>query len=560
MMVLTAFAACTDHDDPVDFGIDQQNIEMDANGGVHTVKISSSESWIAMTDNPWISVSPANGRGSAECEIIIDSALTNVPRKGLVRIRTQQSLRDMDINVEQKGYEYTVEIDDNEVTVPNYAAYGNRYFDVKVRTNTEFDVTLPDDAGWLTYETPTFNFDRGIRPREVTVRFNWQISSQPERIAEVRFKPKSVEASRLDNLKVTQEAAPKIEENTRAGDSVALLGIARALDTWVSWESAEPMDQWENVVLWEEGMEGFTEDKAGRVKRADFFLFGTKEGLPYEVQYLTAADELIFRSNVNSFLYNLNEGEYISKLTNLKRLTMVAYGLTELSNSLTEMKNLEYLNLAANNFETFPPILRKENFPNLKELILNANQRVLVYDISNYNRVDIGGFYGSTTPDGEFPRWLLEWDSLETLVLGVNYLQGHLPSLEDDPSWTSFYTEEDVMQADSLPSGRFHDLKPDGSPQGIVGLPKVWPKMKTFSINYNRMTGRLPDWLLYHPGLDWWLPFVFVFSQEGKDETGKIAGFDNEPPTTMEYYYNFFTSKTNPYGDENADGSTNKKR
>ena len=99
------------------------------------------------------------------------------------------------------------------------------------------------------------------------------------------------------------------------------------------------------------------------------------------------------------------------------------------------------------------------------------------------------------------------------------------------------------MQADTLPAA-------------IVGLPKVWPKMRRFTINYNRMTGMLPDWLLYHPALDWWIPFTFVFVQEGKDEYGKNAGFDNEPPTTMEYYYNFYPKKKNPYGDNNGEGDT----
>ena len=546
---LALAAACTRTDDLVEFGIDQQKIEMKADGGARTIKISSPENWIAQTDAPWISVSPANGRGSTECQIIIDSALTNSPRKGLVLIQTQQSLKDMQIEIEQEGYEYAVQIDNNDITVPNYAAYGERYFDVTVRTNTEFEVQVPDDAGWLTFETPKFNFNRGIRPREVTVRFNWKVSSQPERIAEVRFAPKSVEAARLDNLKVTQEAAPVIEKDTRAGDSVALLGIARSLNTWESWESAEPMDRWRNVQRWEDG------PNAGRVKRADFFLFTTKEEIPYEVQYLTAAEELRFRSNVNSFLYSLDPGEYITMLPKLKRLTIQAYGLTELNSNFKNLESLEYLDLSANNFDDFPAVLKggHENFKSLRTLILNANQRTLVYDINNYNNKELlGGFYKATKDTHEFPRWLLEWKELDTLVLGVNYLQGTLPKLDDDPTWTDFYTEEDVMQADSLPKGRFSDKKPNGAPQGIVGLPKVWPNMRLFTINYNRITGSVPDWLLYHPCLDWWIPFTFLFNMEGKDDNGKNAGFDNEPNVTMDYYYEFYDKKKNPY--LNADG------
>ena len=545
---LATLAACTDADPAVEFGVDEKNIAMGADGGTHTIKIDSPESWIALTDDPWISVSPANGRGSTECKIIIDSALTDTPRRGLVRIQTQTSLKDTQIEIEQQGYEYTVEVSENSITVPNYAAYGQRYFDVTIKSNTEFDVVVPDDAGWLTFDRPRFNLNRGSRPREVTVRFNWQISSQPERIAAVTFKP-AKETSRLDNLTVIQEAAPAIEADTRAGDSVALLGIARALDTWYSWESPDPMDRWSDVELWEEGMEGWTPEKNGRVKKADFFLFATREGLPYEVQYLTAAEELIFRGNENSFLYNLDPGEYITKLKNLKRLTMQGYGLTELNDAMVEMESLEYLDIAANNFERFPTILRQENFPKLKSLVMNANQRNLVYDLSNDSRNNLGGFYSSSGPDAEFPRWLLEWDSLEELSLGVNYIQGSFPKLEDDPTWTSFYEESEVSLVDSLPNGSFAEKNPDGSPKGVVGMPKVWPKMRRFTINYNRMTGSVPDWLLYHPALDWWIPFTFLFNQEGKDETGRIAGFDNEPKTTMDYYYQFYTTKRNPYAD-----------
>ena len=557
LLSLVLAVSCSDADEGIGFDIDQQQIAVEADGGMRTIKIVSSEYWIASTDNPWIAVSPANGRGSAVCQVLIDSALTNTPRKGMIRIQTQQSLQSIQIEVEQQGYDYAVVLDDNRVTIPNYAAYGERYFDVKVRTNTAFDVEIPEHAGWLSVERPVFNFDRQARPREVTVRFNWQISSQPERMAEVHFTP-AVEAARIDNLTVTQEAAPAIELDTRAGDSVALLGIARSLNTWESWESAEPMSNWSSVELWEEGMEGWTPEKNGRVKRASFFLFETKEGLPYEVQYLTAAEELSFMSNVNSFLYDLDPGEYIAKLTHLKRLTIMGYGLSTLTDDFTRLTDLEYLDLSANNFETFPAVLRKESFPNLKHLILNANQRMLVYDLSNDNRVNLGGFYAATNPEGDFPRWLLEWDALETLVLGVNYLQGHIPTLEDDSSWTSFYTEEDVIQADTLPSGNFAERTASGVPQGIVGLPKVWPKMTRFTINYNRMTGSVPDWMLYHPAFDWWIPFTFVFNQEGKDETGRNAGFDNEPPTTMDYYYNFYTKKKNPYGNESETDSATK--
>ena len=172
----------------------------------------------------------------------------------------------------------------------NFSAFGTRYFDVKVKTNVDFAVEVPTSAeSWLKFDSYKVELDRGIRPREVTVRFNWSINSQPnERIADVVFKPKrEVELARQDNLLVTQGAAEPIEENTRSGDSIALLAIARTLGTNSSWENGERMDNWDDVTLWEEGMAGYTPEKNGRVKYARFFMFDTKEELPFEVQYLS---------------------------------------------------------------------------------------------------------------------------------------------------------------------------------------------------------------------------------------------------------------------------------
>lgn len=544
LLGLAALSACAD-EDLITFALDNDTIRIGAEGGTQTIRVAASEHWIATTDNPWITVSPANGRGSAQCRILIDSALTDQPRRGAVRIQTQNSWQTREIEVTQEGYPYTIEIDDKEVTISNFATHGKRYFDVKVRTNVDFDIEVPPTAGWLQPESYHVAFDRGIRPREVTVRFNWTINSMPlPRLADVKFRPKSsVELARLDRLSVTQQAAPPIEEGTRAGDSVALLGIARSLNTWNSWERSERMDNWDDVTLWEEGMEGCTPDKVGRVKAAYFRMFDTKDGLPFEVQYLTAAEELSFFSNTNTFLLNLDPGEYITQLTQLKRLTISSYGLTTLPESFTNLSALEYLDLSGNNFERIPELLTSENFPRMHALLLGANQRSLIYDLSNNVYKDLGGFYLETNETREFPRRLLAWEQLDTLTLSVNYLQGTLPTFEDDPSWPR-YTDADVAAStnvdgiDTLPAGPWVP----GGKGGIVGLPKVLPRARWLAINLNRLTGKAPDWLLYHPALDWWVPFILVFNQEGKDETGLTAGFSNEP-ANLNYYYEFFPHK-----------------
>lgn len=88
--------------------------------------------------------------------------------------------------------------------------------------------------------------------------------------------------ARNDRLTIRQNAAAEIKRGTREGDSVALLGIACTLGVWGdSWESSgEKMDNWDNVVLWEEGMDGYVDSLKGRVKSARFYMFSTKEGLP----------------------------------------------------------------------------------------------------------------------------------------------------------------------------------------------------------------------------------------------------------------------------------------
>lgn len=527
-----ALAACSQTEESIGFGLDNNSVEIDAEGGVRNIKINSEGDWIATTDNPWITISPANGHGSVELQLKIDSALTDQPRRGAVRIQHQKTQENQEINIDQKGYDYSISLEDNQVEVANYEVLDNRVFDVKIKSNVDFDIEIPDDASWLNFEKYAIEFDRGIRPREVTVRFKWGINSKPlERIADVVFKPKSeVELTRQDNLFVTQEAAEPIVENTRAGDSVALLGTARSLNCGTSWEGGEKMDNWDDVILWEEGMEGFTPEKAGRVKYARFFMFSTKEVLPFEVQYLTAAEELVFYSNTNSFTHNLDTGDAITTLTQLKRLTISAVGLTTVHRDITKLKNLEFLDLSSNNFQKIPDVITKENFPNLRSLRLGANQRSTIYDLSNNVKTDIGGLY----EEEGFPRRLLEWD-LDSVTLSVNFLQGPLPDMKD---WET-YTEQDIIDADTLP-------------RKLIGTPKVMPHTKFFAINLNRLTGTLPDWLLYHPALDWWVPFIFVFNQEGKDVSGKSAGFDNEP-ANLNYYYEFYEGFKHPNEEQGED-------
>jgi hypothetical protein len=268
------------------------------------------------------------------------------------------------------------------------------------------------------------------------------------------------------------------------------------------------------------------------VKKAEFFMFGTKEGIPFQVKYLTAADELYFFSNTNTFLYSLDPGEHICELTQLRKLTIGAYGLTTLPDSFRKLKNLEYLDLSSNNFQSVPDILTPENFPNLTALILNACQRQTIYDLSNTNKTNYGGLCEEVDEDADgnkyFPKRFLRWDKLDTLRLSVNYLEGRIPDLKNDPEFPK-WTAEEVHACDTLP-------------EVLIGLPKVLPETDFFAINLNRLYGDLPDWLLYHPKLDLWYPTSLVFFQEGIASDGTAVGFSNEP-ANMDYYYEHYVNK-----------------
>lgn len=519
--------ACGPDEPMVQFGVDTDQIEMGPTGGSQTIRISSLDNWTAMAQEPWITVSPANGKGTVECRIIVDSALAVTSRTGVVRINNLNTSDYKEFTITQEGFDYSIALDEPQVKIAEYADYDSRSFDVVVNTNIDFDVVIPEEAqNWLSYKKPELDLDRGARPRNVKVHFDWKVNTRDiERDATVTFEPvKQVTMGRKDDLKINQGASVTIPANTVKGDSLALVAIRRSLNCWDEYDMSERMEHWEGVSVWKSG------PNKGRVRSADFFLFNTKEGLPYEVQYLTAAEDLNFYSNSNSFLKNLDPGEYITTLTNLKRLTIGAYGLVSLPDSFKNLVNLEHLDLSSNNFQEIPDILTPENFPKLHSLHLNTNTRRTIYDLKNTVYEDYGGLVDETPLDAmgkrTFPRRILEWKNLDTIRLSVNYLHGEIPDMADYPEkWTA----EEVNACDTLP-------------QILIGLPKVLPNTNFFAINLNRLSGKLPDWLLYHPKLDLWFPFSLVFIQEGKTIEGRPAGFTNEP-ASMDYYYDHYVNK-----------------
>ena len=543
----------------ISLSFDVDRIEIGPEGGVRTIEVTVGEDWVARTNEPWIAFSPANGKATEKCKIVIDSTLVFEPREDVVRIQTASGYKD--ITVVQEGFKPQINPKKKSVQIEDFDIPSKRKFEVVVETNVE--LTKPADTEWLTCKMSEQTLDRGARPRNVTLTFEWRVNpyadvrkeivnlvgSMDVKDSEGEVKTLTAEA----DLTVTQGGAPDIEsvKNTPAGDSLALLSISRFLGCWSEFDTGVSMSRWEGVQLYEKG------PNKGRVKSAQFVFFETDEQLPYAVKYLTEAEELYFFSNVNSFLKDLSLGEDICTLTKLKKLTLFAYGLTEIPDAIANMKSLRYLDLDGNNFKSIPKALFE--CENLRALFMSSNQRSVVTDLSNTVRTEdeLGGFIadfdevpssGSNISSQEncskmFPEWLLKWDNLDTLRLSVNYLQGILPSdeqllergfkawdVDDASTFTEEVTLKDSLGADGLKF--FRENK----------VPKVLPDIDFFAINLNRLHGNIPNWLKYHPKLDYWYPLLLVFPQEGRDEKGHQAGF-NDVPTNLNYYYKYYSKK-----------------
>lgn len=511
-------AACKNEAPVLPISTDITSIDAFNEGGEFNLQLSSGSAWTVSTDVPWITVTPANGPSSTVCTIKVDSTVLNEPRASIVRFFNNRTGSSCDVNVYQEGYGYNITLAKDEVSIKNYANIEDREFHVTVHTNVPFDVEIAESASkWLSYELPSFNFDRGARPRDIKVKFKWGVNAVPMvRETMVKFVPKDgYSVERSDVLRVSQAAAPEIIPG-HDGDSTVIMSLSRSLGQLNLLVTAEPMANWDIVKMWEDTDEGYTPEKKGRVRGLSLTMFSTTEEVPYEIQYLTELEELVLFSNVNSFRYNLSVGEYLCKLTNLKRLMIAAYGLSTLPAEFAQLSKLEYLDISSNNFSNVPAVLTPENFPNLKHLFLNTCQRHYILDLSNSLERDLAGL------KGEFPRRLLEWENLETLRLSVNFIEGEMPDMLDYPVK---YTAQDCV-----------DLN---LPPALVGTPKVLPNATYFAFNLNRMYGKLPDWVLYHPNLTSWEPYVLCYPQEGRASNGTAAVFSNVP-VNMDYYWSFY--------------------
>lgn len=541
-IALLCMSCSDDKTEDYNFGIDKNKIEIGPDGGSEPLLVSSKNAWRAVTDAPWIKLSPSNGVGVTECQIEIDSTILAVEsRSAIVQIISDDQTHPVAFHVTQQGYEKFIRVEKQPEILPNYGEYGERTFEVEVTTNVPFEIELKHDNPWVLCKDVDIKalLDRGARPRTVSLQFEWENNSRPEeRNLDVEFAIDEHVGTleQHDVLTIKQTAADKIVPGIR-GDSLAIMACQRNLRC-SEFSNGELMSKWNNVVLWEATDEDVLPENIGRVRSVKFLNPNTKEGIPFEIQYLTAAETIIIYSNTNKMQKSFSSGPYLSKLTQLKYLQIFSFGLTELDPSFVDLKNLESLDLSGNNFERIPEILTPENFPNLTYIDLTANRRLGVRDMNTtiVAKENWGGLWNSTPTkfNSKDLERLLAWEKLEFLRLSNNYMQFAVPNMVGKTKNTWKKGDQYRLYWDSKKKEYvMHDI-----PQWLVGKPKVLPNATFLSLNLNYFTGELPEWVLYHPQLFFWNPSLLIFNQysQQKDSEGNSVGFTNIP-STLDYYY-----------------------
>ena len=541
---LLFIAACDDSDEEgiTGFTIDTQEVTLGAIGGMEPVKVASGTKWVAKVDKPWVKVMPANGVGSTNCEIVVDSTLSNDVRHAVVTFVPEGQPK-QELKIHQTGYGKMIGLDKYEVEVANMANDDKRYFDISVTTNVKFKVEYPPIGSWVTTtkREPELSLDYGARPRTIKMRFKWDMNTDPqERIASIKFLPVNAEdeLEKEVTLTVKQEAAPEITDDRR-GDSIAIVMASTKMRSMTSWDASERLDYWLGVTVWERTDKGVTPEQIGRVRSVEFRLLNTKEELPVEIGKIKYLETLVIYGNTNTMLLpsSYRIGNALAGLKYLRNLTISALGITTISKTELESsrKDLITLDLSGNNFTTIPYDLTPTNFPELLNLSLTGNRRYsTITDLSTETRDNPGL---SIDASSSTLKNLLKWKNLKSLSLSYNLIYGKLPtfinSYNGSPEYgVSTYTDEDIQQNDTLMSAS-EEVKAK-----LKTIPNILPNAEHFSINLNFLTGDdLPDWLLYHPRFARFDPFTLIYTQDsGKDKSGNIPGFKNEP-SNLEWFY-----------------------
>lgn len=624
------FTACSDKDDvdiPGGLALDKEEIAIGPQGGTEQIAIAASQDWVANTSEPWLMLSPANGVGSVEGTIKVDSTLSNTLRSTELSFQGANG-QSRKLTITQFGYGKQIFLKDPVVEIENSDSYDKRAFESLISANVECkigkieysfegDLTDAEKAenesereGWLlnkkdedklTGTNLGIVLDRKYRPRTVNFKFRWSMNVVPAvRVAKVHLVPVKAEDQLVDAdgkpiddviLTVRQKAAPKIEDN-RAGDSLSVIMINQKLGSIATFDSSDNMRNWSGVTLWE-ATDDFVKthpEALGRVRSVKFSMFNLKSGetLPKEVGNLKFLESFSVAANENNQIREVNLGDEICSLKYLKNLTVQAYGLTQLPANFVNLgKSLESLNLVSNNFNKLSDItniVNEKNFPKLRNLILYAQRRTdVVINIASLGEMNASGVYvynnypiglygkvNAGTADRQALLKLLTWDKLNTLELSYCFLEGELPTDEEMTealeaagkatrySKSDFSTNKedylDKLVGDTckwLLSGWDNPVTCKHKDGSVVSedvyplqVPRVLPNCRQLSLNLNFFTGKVPNWILFHPHLVEWNAPTMVFNQQpkGKNSDGAAVGFSNMTEDSYSYDYYYGTS------------------
>lgn len=624
------FTACSDKDDvdiPGGLALDKEEIAVGPEGGTEQIAIAASQDWVANTSEPWLMLSPANGVGSVEGTIKVDSTLSNTLRSTELSFQGANG-QSRKLTITQFGYGKQIFLKDPVVEIENSDSYDKRAFESLISANVECkigkieysfegDLTDAEKAenesereGWLlnskdedklTGTNLGIKLDRKYRPRSVKFKFRWAMNVVPAvRVAKVHLVPVKAEDQLVDAdgkpiddviLTVRQKAAPKIEDN-RAGDSLSVIMINQKLGSIATFDSSDNMRNWSGVTLWEATDDLVKEhpEALGRVRSVKFSMFNLKSGetLPKEVGNLKFLESFSVAANENNQIREVELGDEICSLKYLKNLTVQAYGLTHLPASFVNLgKSLETLNLVSNNFNKLSDItniVNEKNFPKLRNLILYAQRRTdVVTNIASlgeknasgvyvYNNYPIGlyGKVNAGSADRQALLKLLTWDKLNTLELSYCFLEGELPTDDEMTealeaadkatrySRADFSTNKadylDKLVGDTckwLLSGWDNPVTCKHKDGSVVyedvyplNVPRVLPNCRQLSLNLNFFTGKVPNWILFHPHLVEWNAPTMIFNQQpkGKNSDGAAVGFSNMTEDSYSYDYYYGTS------------------
>ena len=624
------FTACSDKDDvdiPGGLALDKEVIAIGPQGGTEQIAIAASQDWVANTSEPWLMLSPANGVGSVEGTIKVDSTLSNTLRSTELSFQGANG-QSRKLTITQFGYGKQIFLKDPVVEIENSDSYDNRAFESLISANVEckigkieysFEGNMTDAEkaenesereGWLLNSKDEDKLegtnlgivlDRKYRPRTVNFKFRWAMNVVPAvRVAKVHLVPVKAEDQLVDAdgnptddviLTVRQKAAQKIEDN-RAGDSLSVIMINQKLGSLATFETSDNMRNWSGVTLWE-ATDDFVRthpEAVGRVRSVKFSMFNLKSGetLPKEVGNLKFLESFSVAANENNQIREVELGDEICSLKYLKNLTVQAYGLTQLPANFVKLgSSLETLNLVSNNFNNLSDItniVNEKNFPKLRNLILYAQRRTdVVIDIKSlgeknasgvyvYNNYPIGlyGKVNAGSADRQALLKLLTWDKLNTLELSYCFLEGELPTDDEMTealeaagkatrySRSDFSTNKedylDKLVGDTckwLLSGWNNPVTCKHKDGSVVcedvyplNVPRVLPNCRQLSLNLNFFTGKVPNWILFHPHLVEWNAPTMIFNQQpkGKNSDGAAVGFSNMTEDSYSYDYYYGTS------------------